>query len=81
MNNPSMFTTSTARISSPTPAMVTTDLRAAFRGVATVLDVDVTGVRNLAPTLVLVGDGEATDEWRQSLDDLLAVPWAGWPFD
>lgn len=53
-----------------------TEMGRAFKELAKVLHTDKMPRRGLPPVLVLVSDGEPTDEWEGPLKDLLALPWA-----
>ena len=52
-----------------------TDLGAALSEVARVLHVPPMEQRALPPALVLVSDGQPTDDWRSGLQQLLNEPW------
>jgi uncharacterized protein YegL len=53
-----------------------THLGAAFQLLAEELRTFPTMGRYLSPVLVLITDGEPTDDWRGPLKELLSVPWA-----
>ncbi len=52
-----------------------TDLGKALSMVAEQLDVSKMGERSLPPVLVLISDGQPTDDYSSALDQLLALPW------
>ena len=52
-----------------------TDMGAAFELVAEQLAVDKMGERGYPPVLVLLSDGQPTDDWKKGLDKLLNTPW------
>ena len=52
-----------------------TDLGAALTEVARVMHVPPMEPRALPPALVLISDGQPTDDWRPGLERLLAEPW------
>jgi uncharacterized protein YegL len=56
------------------PTGMGTDLGAALRLLARDLG-PMVGERALPPNLVLVSDGQPTDDWRGGLQELFAVPW------
>lgn len=53
-----------------------THMGAAFRLLAEELRTFPTTARYLPPVLVLITDGEPTDDWRGALNELRSVPWA-----
>lgn len=52
-----------------------TSMGAALKLVAQELTLDKMGDRALPPVLVLLSDGEPTDDFKQGLDELMALPW------
>jgi len=48
---------------------------AALRLMAKELDVTAMGKRNLPPVLILISDGEATDDYDAAIDELMELPW------
>ena len=52
-----------------------TDMGAAFELVADQLAVDKMGDRGYPPVLVLLSDGQPTDNWKPGLERLLRTPW------
>jgi len=52
-----------------------TDLGKALSLVAEQLDVSKMGERCLPPVLVLVSDGQPTDDYESALENLLSLPW------
>lgn len=73
-------------ISQPTPvadfrwskltANGVTDMGKALRMVAEQLDISKIGERGLPPVLVLISDGQPTDNFKGGLDELMSKPWA-----
>jgi uncharacterized protein YegL len=53
----------------------TTDLGHGLRMMADQLRMPPMPQRALPPVLVLLSDGEPTDDWQKPLDELLALPW------
>ena len=53
-----------------------TDMGKAFDLLAAQLDVKQMGTRALPPVIVLLSDGQPTDNYKQSLAKLQALPWA-----
>ncbi len=52
-----------------------TDMGKAFDLLADAIDVNNMAERALPPVLVLVSDGQPTDDYKESLDRLLKMPW------
>lgn len=52
-----------------------TSMGAALKLVTQELTIEKMGDRALPPVLVLLSDGEPTDDFKQGLDELLALPW------
>ena len=52
-----------------------TDLGKAFELLSAQLDVEQLGTRALPPVLVLLSDGQPTDDYKKQLDKLLQMPW------
>lgn len=52
-----------------------TSMGAAMKLVAQELTMDKMGERALPPVLVLLSDGEPTDDFQQGLNELMALPW------
>ena len=52
-----------------------TDLGKAFELLSAQLDVEQLGTRALPPVLVLLSDGQPTDNYKKQLDKLLHMPW------
>ena len=59
----------------PLEAAGTTDLGRALRMVADSLSVEALGTRAVAPVLVLISDGQPTDDFQAGLERLLGEPW------
>ena len=57
-------------------AIGVTDMGRAFALVAEQLNTNNMPDRGLPPVLVLISDGEPTDEYKKGLDDLMSKPWA-----
>ncbi len=53
-----------------------TDMGKAFDLLAAQLSVDQIGQRALPPVIVLLSDGQPTDDYKKSLDKLQRLPWA-----
>jgi len=52
-----------------------TDMGAAFQLVADALSVEKLGERGYPPVLVLLSDGQPTDDYKSGLNKLMATPW------